>query len=69
MAKTRQIMKATEGGKTFSIVYHEGVNNPYWIYRHTWGLRKSGCGCSEHKRIEVKYADFVSCLYYLTNEF
>lgn len=69
MAKAKQIMKVTEGGKTFSVVRHDGCNNPYWIYRHTWGVKKSGYGYAEHRRLEVKYADFVSCLYFLTHEF
>lgn len=63
--KTRQIMKITENGKRFSVVFHEGDVNPCWIYRHTWGVAKSGYGCTEHKRLEEKYADIKSCLYFL----
>ena len=69
MAKTRQILKMCEAGKKFSIVYHEGARNPYWIYRHTWAMRECGYGCSERKRIEVKYADMKSCLFYLASAF
>lgn len=66
MSKTRQVMKICENGKKFSIVYHEDDKmNPFWVYRHTWGLRQCGYGCAEHKRIEIKYADIQSCLYYL----
>lgn len=66
MAKTRQVLKLEDGGRKFSIVHHEeDKHNPYWIYRHTWGLRECGYGCAEHKRIEVKCADLHSCLYYL----
>ena len=65
MAKTRQILKMAEGGKKFSVVYRDGERNPYVVYRHTWGLRKDRCGCSEHKRIEVRYADMRSCLFYI----
>lgn len=64
---TRQVLKVNEGGKKFSVVFHEGDKNPYWIYRHTWGV--SGAGYAERKRIEVKYADFASCMYYLTAQF
>ena len=65
--KTWQILKLSDNGKTFSVVYHEGAVNPYWLYRHSWGLRKCGYGMAEHKRIEVKYADLKSCLIYLTS--
>lgn len=66
MAKTKQVLKLEDGGRKFSVVYHEeDKRNPYWIYRHTWGLRECGYGCSEHKRIEAKCADLHSCLYYL----
>lgn len=65
MAKTRQVLKVADGGRKFSIVYREGDQNPYIIYRHTWGVRKCGYGYAEHKRIEVKYADLRSCLFYL----
>ena len=66
MAKTRQVLKMTEGGKTFSVVFREDAKyNPYVLYRHTWGLRECGYGCSEHKRIEAKYADMRSVLYHL----
>ena len=68
MAKTRQVLKLEDGGRKFSIVYHDGDQNPYWIYRHSWGVRKCGYGYSEQKRIEVKYADLRSCLYYLSGE-
>jgi len=69
MAKTRQLLKMNVDGRKFSVVYHEGCNNPYWIYRHTWGLRECGYGYSERKRIEIKYADFKSCMIYLTQCF
>ena len=66
MAKTRQVLKMDACGRKFTVVFHEGDENPYWIYRHTWGLRECGCGCAERKRIEAKYADMRSCLYYLS---
>lgn len=65
---TRQVLKVTDHGRTFSVVYHEGDENPYWIYRHSWGQRKCGNGYAEHKRIEKKYFDMRSCLYYLSGE-
>ena len=65
MAKDTTILKMTHGHK-FSVVYRAGDQNPYRLYRHTWGLNKNGY-CSEHKRLEVKYADFKSCLYYILN--
>lgn len=68
MAKTRTVLKVTEGGKKFSVVYHDGDNNPYWVYRHTWALRECGYGMSERKRIEIKYADFKSCMFYLSQQ-
>lgn len=68
MAKSTQIMKLVANGKKFSIVYRpDSKTNPYTVYRHTWGLRECGYGMSEHKRIEVKYADLRSCLFYLAN--
>ena len=63
--KTRQVLKLDANGRKFTILYHEGVNNPYWIYRHTWSPRQDGCGYSERKRIEVKYEDIQSCLFHL----
>lgn len=66
MAKTRQVLKLEDGGRKFSVVYHEGDQNPYWIYRHKWALRECGYGMSERKRIEVKYADLRSCLFFLS---
>jgi hypothetical protein len=66
MAKTRQVLKLEDGGRKFSVVYHDGDQNPYWIYRHTWALRECGYGCSERKRIEAKYADMRSCLFFLS---
>lgn len=66
MAKTRQVMKLEANGKKFSVIYRESdKSNPFWVYRHTWGLRECGYGYAEHKRIEVKYANIESCLYYL----
>lgn len=67
MAKTRQILKLDVNGRKFTVIYHDGDNNPYWIYHHTWALRECGYGMSERKRIVDKYADFKSCMYYLTN--
>ncbi len=70
MAKTRQVMKIAENGKKFSIIYNDGDKmNPFWVYRHTWGLRKCGYGYAEHKRIEVKYADMRSCMFWLAQQF
>lgn len=66
MAKTTQVLKMSACGRKFSVVYHEGDDNPYWIYRHTWALRECGYGMSERKRIEAKYADMRSCLYFLS---
>ena len=63
--KTKQIAKIEAKGKKFSIVYHEGDTNPYWIYRHTWSVAQSGYGITEKKRIEIKYADLHSCFFYL----
>lgn len=65
MAKTRQVLKLEEEGQKFTVVYHEECVNPFWVYRHTRGLRQCGYGMSEKKRIEVKYADVKSCLYYI----
>lgn len=70
MAKTTQVLKIETGGKKFSVVRHEGdAINPYWVYRHSWGVRECGYGMSEHKRIEVKYADMRSCLFYLASQY
>ena len=70
MAKTKQCLKLDAGGKKFSVVYHaDDKYNPFWVYRHTWGLKRCGYGYAEHKSIEVKYADLKSCLYYLTREY
>lgn len=67
--KTFQLAKIDNKGKRFSIVYHsDDKYTPYWIYRHTWGIAKSGYGCREHKRIEIKYTDIKSCLLYIANE-
>ena len=68
MEKTRQVLKFCDGGKKFSVVYHYGKENPYYIYRHTWALRECGYGYSERKRLEVKYADMRSCLYWLSGQ-
>ena len=66
MANTTQVLKLEVNGKKFSVVlHHNDSTNPFWVYRHTWGLRSCGYGYSEHKRIEVKYADIKSCLFYL----
>lgn len=63
---TRQIMKLEFGGRKFTIIHHnEDKIHPFWVYRHTWGLRDCGYGMSEKKRIEVKFSDLKSCLYYL----
>lgn len=70
MAKTRQVMKIAENGKKFSIIYNDGDKmNPFWVYRHTWGLRECGYGYAEHKRIEAKYADMRSCMFWLAQQF
>lgn len=68
MAKTRQVLKLEDGGRKFTVVYHDGAEKPYWIYRHSWGVRQCGYGYSEQKRIEAKYHDLHSCLYYLSGE-
>ena len=66
MGKTWQVLKMNDHGQAFSVIFHEDdKRNPYWLYRHTWGARKNGLGYTEHKRIECKYADMTSCLYYL----
>lgn len=67
MAKTRQVLKLEDGGRKFSVVYHDGDQNPYWIYRHTWELRECGYGYGERKRIVDKYANLESCLYFLAD--
>lgn len=68
--KSWQVLTMCEGGKKFSVIFHnDGRTNPYYLYRHTWGVRKDGYGYGERKRIEVKYADFRSCLYYIVNQF
>lgn len=67
MAKTWQVLKLEDSGKKFSVVYHDGDKNPYWIYRHTWEPRKCGRGYGERKRIVEKYADMRSCLCYIFN--
>lgn len=66
MAKTTQVLKLEANGKKFSVIRKESEKyNPFVIYRHTWGLRECGYGCSEHKRIEAKYADMRSVLFHL----
>lgn len=67
MPKTEQVLKMTDRGGKYSVVYHEGNTNPYWVYRHTWELRKCGYGYGERKRIVVKHADIKSCLCYLAS--
>ena len=69
MSKTNQVLKLEANGRKFTVVlHHDGSGNPFWVYRHTWSVRTCGYGCSERKRVEVKYADMRSCLYYLANE-
>ena len=71
MAKTKQVLKMDVNGKKFSVVFREkDSRNPYCVYRHTyaWAARDDGAHVySERKRIEVKYADMRSCLFYLAN--
>ena len=68
MAKTTQVLKMCTNGRKFSVIHHEDDKvNPFWIYRHTWGLRECGYSMAEHKRLEVKYADMRSCLFFLAN--
>lgn len=63
MAKTRQVLKLEAEGQKFTVIYHEECVNPFWVYQHT---REHGqYGWRERKRIQVKYADIQSCLYYL----
>lgn len=71
MAKTKQVLKMDVHGKRFSVVYREADSRtPYCVYRHTytWAAREGGAHVySERKRIEVKYTDMRSCLFYLAN--
>ena len=70
MAKTKQVMKLESNGRKFTIVKHEDDEiNPFWVYSHSWSIRECGYGMSERKRIEVKYTDMKSCLYYLARYF
>ena len=66
MAKTAQVLKMTDRGEKYSVVYHDGSTNPYWVYHHTWEIRECGYGYGERKRIVAKYADMKSCLCYLS---
>ena len=65
--KTRQVLKLEDYGRRFSVVFCAGEEHPYRIYRHTWGKRKDECGLVEHKRIEAKYDNLRSCLFYLAS--
>lgn len=67
MQKTEQVIKINGRSGKYSVVYHEGATNPYWVYRHTWELRECGYGYGERKRIVVKYADMKRCLCYLSS--
>ena len=69
MGKTRQVAKIEANGKKFTIVFREGDKMPYVVYRHTWGLCKSGYGCTEHKRIESYFDDLSAALRDLAFEF
>lgn len=69
MSKTSQVLKLEANGRKFTVVlHHDGSDNPFWVYRHTLCVRTCGYGYSERKRVEVKYADMRSRLYYLANE-
>ena len=69
MSKTRQVMKLCDNGNKYIVVYHESDhNNPYWLYKLTHEPNKYGY-MTEHKKLIVKYADMVSCLYYLAQNF
>ena len=65
---TRQVLKLTDRSGKFSVVYHEGDENPYWVYRHNWEPCRSGYGYTDHKRIEKKYFNLESCLYYIAGQ-
>jgi len=70
MAKTRQVLKIEENGKKYSVIYREGEkHNPYVVYWHSFGQRQNGYGLAEHKKIDAKFADMRSCLYYLSKCF
>lgn len=65
--KSTQVLKMAIAGKAFSVVYRENTTNPFVIYRYTYAATETGY--RKRKTIEVKYADFKSCMIYLTNQF
>lgn len=52
MTKTKQVMKVATAVGTFTVVYHEGMPNPYRMYLEHDGV----------KTLWEKYADFYSCI-------
>ena len=67
MPRSKQVLKMDVNGRKYSVVYRELCDTPYWVYRHSWALRECGYGMSERKRLEGRYADFKSCMIYLTS--
>lgn len=69
MAKTKQVAKIEANGKKFTIVFREDSKMPYVVYRHTWGMHKSGYGYVWHKSIESIYADLYTAISDLALQF
>ena len=70
MSKTTQVLKLESNGRKYIVVKHEDDTiNPFWVYSHSWGLRGCGYGMSERKRLEIKYGDMKSCLFYIAQHF
>ena len=68
MAKTTQVMKLACCGKKYTVQFiHGTTHNPFRVYEHTSGWETDG-RFHEHKRLVAKFQDFMSVLYFLTED-
>lgn len=66
MAKSRQVLKLTDGGKRYSVLLMDGVTQtPYWVYKHWSGFNSYGY-LTEHKKLVYKLQDMASVLYFMS---